>query len=335
MARPYWSGQIQISLVSFGVKLFVATEAKHEIHFHQISRKTGERVKYQKVSASAAEETETSGGDTPASARVEKDEIVKGYEYRKGQYVTVEPEEIAHLRVPSKHTVAIEQFVGLDELPPEYLEKPYFVVPESDAQAEAFATVREALRKTRKAALGKIAFGGREHVLALTADEDDSLRGMMAYTMRYKEELRDPKEYFADIKKVAVAEDSLDLAMELVKRKTAPFDASKFVDGYEVALKDLVEAKINHAPVPQDEPAAPARAKVVNLMDALRKSVAGDAAAAPARETHAAKPAAKSSGAKHAAGKATPAAAGIALVKGAAKAPARAAAKSATKRRSA
>ena len=273
MARPYWSGQIQISLVTFGVKLFVATEAKNEIRFHQISRKTGERVKYQKVSAGAAEQQAETGADTKASDRVEKDEIVKGYEFRKGQYVTIEPEEIAHLRVPSKHTVAVEQFVGLDELPPEYLEKPYFVVPENDTQTEAFATVREGLRKANKAALGKIAFGGREHVLALTADEDDELRGMMAYTMRYQEELRDPKEYFNDIKKVQVSEDSLDLAMELIKRKTAKFDASKFVDGYEVALRELVDAKVNNQPVPQDEPLAAPRGKVVNLMDALRKSV--------------------------------------------------------------
>lgn len=273
MARPYWSGQIQISLVTFGVKLFVATEAKNEIRFHQISRKTGERVKYQKVSASAAEQQAETGADTKATDRVEKDEIVKGYEFRKGQYVTIEPEEIAHLRVPSKHTVAVEQFVGIDELPPEYLEKPYFVVPENDTQTEAFATVREGLRKANKAALGKIAFGGREHVLALTADEDDDLRGMMAYTMRYQEELRDPKEYFNDIKKVQVSEDSLDLAMELIKRKTAKFDASKFVDGYEVALRELVDAKVNNQPVPQDEPIAAPRGKVVNLMDALRKSV--------------------------------------------------------------
>ena len=311
MARPYWSGQIQISLVSFGVKLFVATEAKNEIRFHQISRKTGERVKYQKVSASVAEAQEASGEDTPAAPRVQQSDIVKGYEYRKGEYVTIEPEEIAHLRVPSKHTVAIEQFVNLDELAPEYLEKPYFVVPENDLQAEAFGTVREALRQTRKAALGKIAFGGREHVLALTADDDDNLGGMMAYTMRYQQELRNPREYFADVKKVAVNEDSLGLAMELIKRKAAPFDPSRFTDGYETALKELVEAKVNHLPVPVDEPAAPARGKVVSLMDALRKSVGNIGAdEAPAAAEHAEKRNAKTP-AKHAAK------AGITLVKSA------------------
>ena len=335
MARPYWSGQIQISLVSFGVKLFVATEAKNEIRFHQISRKTGERVKYQKISASAAEEQESTGGDTPASARVEKDEIVKGYEYQKGRYVTIEPEEIANLRVPSKHTVTIEQFVGLEELPPEYLEKPYFVVPENDTQAEAFATVREALRKLKKAALGKIAFGGREHVLAVTADEDDRMQGMMAYTMRYQQELRDPKEYFADIKKVSVTEDSLDLALELVKRKTAKFDGSKFVDGYEVALKELVDAKVHNEPIPQDEPVAPTRGKVVNLMDALRKSVGSigseEAPAAAAKAEKQAATPAKKRAAKAATGTAEETR-GITLVQGSV--PAKAT-KAASKKRSA
>jgi DNA end-binding protein Ku len=307
VARPYWSGQIQISLVSFGVKLFVATEAKSEIRFHQISRKTGERVRHQKVLASAVEDNPGEAADP-----VEKDEIVKGYEYRKGEYVTIEPKELEQLRVPSKHAIEVTQFVGLDELDPEYLEKPYFIVPEDDVQAEAFAVVRKALQKTRKAALGKIAFGGREHVIAITATDDDKLGGMMGYTMRYQEELRDPAEYFKEIKKVAVNADSLGLAMDLIKRKAAKFDPSKFKDGYEAAVKELVEAKIRHAPVPKDEEAAPRRGQVINLMDALRKSVGSEAAAASSGKK---KPAASAK---------TPAAAktaeekGISLVKGAA-----------------
>lgn len=317
MARPYWSGQIQISLVQFGVKLFVATEAKSEIRFHQISRKTGERVKYQKVSASAAEAQQASGDDVPAASLVEKDEIVKGYEFRKGEYVTIEPEEIARLRVPSKHTMEITQFVDEAEVDPEFYEKPYFVVPENDSQAQAFAVVRTALKQTKKIALTKIAFAGREHVVAIAPTEDDSLGGMMAYTMRYAQELRDPKEYFVDVKKAEVDEDSLGLAMELIKRKAAKFDPSKFVDGYEVALKELVEAKVNHQPVPKDEAPAPARGKVVSLMDALRKSVGSvGAEEAPAAAERAEKTSAanKGSGAKGVAAKS----AGIALVKPAA-----------------
>ena len=318
MARPYWSGQIQISLVQFGVKLFVATEAKSEIRFHQISRKTGERVKYQKVSQSAAEAQQASGDDVPAASLVEKDEIVKGYEFRKGEYVLIEPEEIAHLRVPSKHTMEITQFVDEAEVDPEFYEKPYFVVPENDSQAQAFAVVRTALKQSKKIGLTKIAFAGREHVVAISPTQDDSLGGMMAYTMRYAQELRDPKEYFADVKKAEVDEDSLGLAMELIKRKAAKFDPSKFVDGYEVALKELVDAKVNHQPVPKDEAPAPARGKVVSLMDALRKSVssvgADEAPAAAERAEAAASSKKKGATAKGAVSKA----AGIALVKPAA-----------------
>jgi DNA end-binding protein Ku len=261
MPRPYWSGQLQISLVSFGIKLFPATESKSEIRFHQLSRKTGERIKHQKVSSD----------DGP----VENSDIVKGYEYRKGEYVTIEPDEIEHLRIPSKHTLEVSQFVDEDELDPEFFEKPYFVVPENDVQAEAFAVVRKALQTTKKVGLGKIAFGGREHLVAISAPHDEKLPGMMAYTMRYAEELRDPAKYFGEIKKVAVDEDQLELAKELIKRKASKFAPEKFKDEYEAALRELVEAKVKHAPIPRDEP-APKSAKVINLMDALRKSVRGD-----------------------------------------------------------
>ena len=267
MTRPFWSGHLQISLVSFGIKLFPATEAKSEIRFHQLSRKTGERIRHQKVT-----------GDDEGSP-IEKDEIVKGYEYRKGQYVTLEPSEIEGLRIPSRHTLEVTQFVDVGELDPELFEKPYFVVPEDDQQAEAFAVVRKALQSTGKAALGKIAFGGREHLLAICAPVESKsgsaraeMRGMMAYTLRYAEELRDPADYFSEIRKTTVDSDQLSLAKELIKRKSAPFDPAKFTDEYEAALKELVEAKVNHAPLPKDEPMRET-GKVINLMDALRKSV--------------------------------------------------------------
>jgi DNA end-binding protein Ku len=286
MPRPYWSGQIQISLVSFGVKLFVATEAKSDIHFHQIDRKTGERVRHQKVLASAIENDPDEAAEQ--SEVVEKSQIVKGYEYAKGQYVTIEPEELAHLRVPSKHTMEVTQFVDEADLPPEFFEKPYFAVPESEAQTEAFLTVRKALIDTKKIALSKVAFAGREHVVAIAPAGTDAHGGLMVYTMRYAAELRDPADFFRDIKSMKVAADSLDLAKELIKRKAARFDPTQFVDGYEIAVKELVEAKLQHAPIPQDEAPAPQRGKVINLMDALRKSVSGNArpaAAAPAKPT--------------------------------------------------
>lgn len=290
MARPYWSGQIQISLVSFSVKLFVATEAKSDISFHQIDRKTGERVRHQKVLASAIE-----ADPSEAAAPVEKTEIVKGYEYSKGQYVTIEPDELAHLRVPSKHVMEVSQFVDEKDIAPEFFEKPYFIVPENDSQTEAFETIRKALVDTKKIAISKIAFSGREHIVAIAPAGEGDHGGMMAYTMRYAAELRRADDYFRDIKQVDVNEDSLSLAKELIKRKAAPFDPSKYVDGYEVAVRELVQAKLQHLPVPRDETPAPVRGKVVNLMDALRKSVSGGASAEDHEqdEQSAAAPAAK------------------------------------------
>ncbi|MEO6803428.1 MAG: Ku protein [Granulicella sp.] len=270
MARPYWSGQLRISLVSFGIRLFPATEAKSEIHFHQLNRKTGERIKYQK----------TSGDQSEEQGPVQASEIVKGYEYSKGEYVMIEPHDIENLRIPSKKTLDITQFVDIDAIEPEFFEKPYFVVPETDAHAEAFAVVRKALQATKKVALGKIAFGGREHLVAISAGSDDALPGMMAYTMRYAEELRKPADYFGEIKKVAIDADQLALAKELIERKAAKFAPEKFKDEYESALRAMVEAKVKHAPLPKEE-SAPRSAKVVSLMDALRRSVKGDEAPAP------------------------------------------------------
>jgi DNA end-binding protein Ku len=260
MARPFWSGQIQISLVSFGVKLFPATESKSEVHFHQLSRKTGERIHHQKVAGDEGE--------------ISNDDIVKGYEYSKGEYVTIEPDEIEHLRIPSRHALEVTQFAAIDEVSPSFFEKPYFVVPENDQQTEAFTVVRKALQTMAKVALGKIAFGGREHLVAIAAPTDDKLAGMMAYTMRYDEELRDPAEYFSEIKKVEIAPDQLALAKELIKRKAIKFKPEQFKDEYEAALRAMVKAKIEKKPLPKDEP-APKSAKVINLMDALRRSVNG------------------------------------------------------------
>jgi DNA end-binding protein Ku len=270
VARPYWSGRIQVSLVSFGVQLYVATETKNQISFHQISRSTGERIRHQKVLASAVE----SDGEV-AGAAVAKDEIVKGYEHRKGEYVLIEPSELENLKVPSKHTIDVSQFVTMDELRPEYVEKPYYVVPENDSQAEAFAVVRKALQKSGKVAIGKVSFAGRENIIAIRPAGDEAHGGMMAYTLRYSNELRNEQDYFRDLKAVEINEESLELAEALIAKKSTKLDLSKFVDGYEVAVKALIDAKVNNLPVPEDEVAEP-RGKVVNLMDALRKSLGGD-----------------------------------------------------------
>jgi DNA end-binding protein Ku len=283
MPRPYWSGNVQISLVSFGVSLYVAVESKSQISFHQISRRTGERIRHQKVLESAAESKE-------ATTAVENDEIVKGYEYRKGQYVIIEPSELENLRVPSKHTIAVSQFVDIKELTPEIVEKPYYVTPENDMSAEAFNVVRQALVDTGKAAIGKVSFSGRESIIAVVPVGADS-PGMMAYTLRYKNELRNRAEYFRDIKQPAIPADSLQLAEMLIERMSSRLEISRFEDSYETAVKALVEAKVNNMPAPIDQAPAERPSNVVSLMDALRKSIGNDASAAK-KPVKSAKPAA-------------------------------------------
>ncbi|MEO6964980.1 MAG: Ku protein [Acidobacteriaceae bacterium] len=256
--RPSWSGQLQISLVSFGISLFPATESASQISLHQIDRKTGERIRHQKVSQ-----------DEEA---VDRADIIKGYEFRKGEYVTIESDEIAHLKIPSKRTLKIVQFVDASEIAPAFFEKPYFVVPQDGAQEQAFAVIQKALRETGKAGLGEVAFAGRERLVVLLPPSDPKSRGLMAYTLRYAAEVRDASKYFSDIKEQDIDKDQLTLAKELIRRGAAKFVPTKFEDDYEIALRELIDAKVKHQPVPREEK-APKRAKVINLMDALRESV--------------------------------------------------------------
>ncbi|HTJ29104.1 MAG TPA: Ku protein [Acidobacteriaceae bacterium] len=318
MPRPFWAGQVQISLVSFGIQLFPATEPASEIRFHQVNRKTGERIHHQNVSSA--------DGDEEA---IEKKDIVKGYEYAKDEYVLIEPEEIENLRVPSKKLFQVAQFVRRDEIPPEFFEKPYFVVPEKPEHAEAFAVVRKAMQSSNKVAIGKIAFSGREHILALAAPEknEDAGKepGMMAYILRYVAELRKPAAYFSEIKMQGIDKDELALAEELIQRKSSPFKPEQYTDDYEAALRALIDAKIKHAPIPKG-PAQPKSPKVVNLMDALRRSVQSDETDEKPREAATAKAGRKPVK--------SPARSGLTLVSGKKK-PTTRAAKSAGKRKSA
>ena len=259
MPRPFWSGQLRISLVSFGIDLIPATEAKSEIRFHQIDRRSGERVRHQKISSEEAEP-------------VEKGDIVKGYEYSKGEYIQLEPSEIENLRIASRHTIELEQFVDASEIGLEFFEKPYFVLPDNPAQAEAFSVVREALEETNRAGLGKIALGGREHLVAVMLPHDSKLPGMMAYTLRFPSELRSAGKYFEGIKEHKVDRDQLALAKELIERKSVTFEPDAFTDDYESALRELIDAKLKHVALPKQRERE-SRGKVVNLMDALRRSV--------------------------------------------------------------
>ena len=205
--------------------------------------------------------------------------------------MTIEPSELENLRVPSKHVIAVSQFIDQKELKPEFIEKPYFVVPENAAQGEAFATVRQGLLKTGKIALGKISFAGREHIVAISPFDTEGL-GMMAFTMRFENQLRSQKTYFRDIPEEKVNASSLEMAEDLIKKFSQKFDPGKFEDGYEVAVKELVEAKLKHLPIPKDEAPRARAGKVVNLFEALQKSLnsEGKIKGAPRKSVDRAKP---------------------------------------------
>jgi len=258
MTRPYWSGQMKISLVSFGIHLFPATNSSSEITFHQIDRQTGQRVRHQNV--------------IDRNKPVDNAEIVKGYEYSKGKYLVIEPDEIANLRIESRTTLELTQFVDLRDILPAFYEKPYFVTPQSADPDEAFAVIREALGQANKAGIGELAFGGREHLIAIAAPPEKESRHLIAYTLRYSEELRKPAGYLPEIAKVAIGKRQLSMATELIQQYSEPVNLTKYKDDYESALRKLIEAKQRHEPVLVEE-AEPKRAKIVNLMDALRKSV--------------------------------------------------------------
>ena len=269
--RPYWTGHFRLSLVSFAIRLYPAFNASQQIAFHQIDKKSGQRVRQQLI--------------VPDQGPVDRSDIVKGYEYKKDHYIEIDPDELKQLRLPSKDTIDVAQFVAIDDIDPVYYDRPYYIVPDDKSSLPAFATVRDAMKAADVAAIGEIVFGGKEHLAAIRACG----KGMILETLRYEDEVRKAGPYFEDIDKVEIDDDQLDMAKMLIKKKTAPLDLSKFSDQYESAVKELVEAKLADKKLPEIEEEAP-RGKVINLMDALKKSLGSDA---PAKRTPAKKPAAK------------------------------------------
>jgi DNA end-binding protein Ku len=256
--RPTWSGSIQISLVSIAVKIFPATNPLRQVQFHLIDRKTHRRVHHQNVDG---------GGE------VQKKDIVKGYEYSKGKYIEIAPEELKALRIPTATTMQIKQFVKARDLSLMLFEKPYFVAPKDEAQAKALNIMRKAMAQTDTLAIGEIAFSGREHLVAIGAPSDEKQKGLRLYTLRYAQELRDPKSALAGTKDQAVDASELSLAKQLINGKTSSFELSDYKNDYEAAVKALVEAKRKGTPLPEPE-AQSSKPKVINIMDALRSSLA-------------------------------------------------------------
>jgi len=281
-ARAYWQGQIRLALVSIPVEIYSATKSGASVAFKQIHEPSGKPIHYEKV--------------VTGVGPVDTDEIMKGYEVSKGEFVLLEQDDIDAVKLESKKTLELTQFVDADEIPVLYYEKPYFVVPADDLAEEAFIVLREALRRTKKVGLGQLAMRGREYVVSLKPCG----RGMVLETLRYADEVNKAQSYFREIPDAKPDAELLDLAEALIDRKTAAFDPQEFQDRYVDALKSLVERKrkakggkiIEDA---GDDAPKKGGSNVVDLMAALKKSMGG---AAPAKAE--AKPAAKKAPAKRA-----------------------------------
>ena len=268
--RAYWKGYLKLSLVSCPISLFPATSGREKISFHQLNRNTGNRIRYRKVDAE-------NGDDVEAA------DIIKGYEVSKGDYITLEPEELEAIALDSKRTIEIDEFVPKEEIDDLYLADPYYVVPDGDVGQQAFAVIREAIRKEGMVAIGKIVFTSREHIIALEPRE----KGMMGVTLRYPYEVRKPDEYFADIADEKIPKDMLELATHIVETKRGKFEPDKFADEYEDALKDLLRKKQKGEKIEAPKERAPSN--VINLMDALRNSIKAEDGRTPARSSPAKK----------------------------------------------
>ena len=260
--RAYWKGYLKLSLVSCPIALYPATSEREKISFHQLNKETGHRIRYRKVDAESGDE-------------VEQADIIKGYEVGKGEYVELDPEELEAVAIESKRTIEIDEFVPKTDIDEIYMRDPYFIVPDGEVGQQAFAVIREAIRKEGMVALGKVVFTSREHIIALEARD----KGMMGITLRYPYEVRDQNEYFDGIEDEKVPKDMLDLAIHIVETKKGKFEPQRFEDQYEDALKDLIRKKQKGEKIERAK--EPQRSNVVDLMDALKKSVAADKGARP------------------------------------------------------
>jgi DNA end-binding protein Ku len=252
--RAYWKGYLKLSLVSCPVALFPATSEREKISFHQLNKNTGNRIKYRKVDAETGDEVESS-------------DIIKGYQVGKGEYLQLEPEELEAIAIESKRTIEIDEFVPRKEIDELYQNNPYYIVPDGEVGEQAFAVIREAIRQEGMVAIGKVVFTSREHIIALEARG----KGMMGMTLRYPYEVRKEDEYFDDIADEKIPKDMLELASHIVASKAGHFKPEKFEDQYEDALKELLKKKQSGQKIEAPKDREPS--KVVNLMDALRRSV--------------------------------------------------------------
>jgi DNA end-binding protein Ku len=262
--RAFWKGFLKLSLVSCPIQLVPAISEREKIRFHLINRRTGNRLKYAKVDA-------VTGESVPDA------DVVKGCEVSKGHYIQISEDELEAVAIGSRHTIEIERFVARTEIDKLYWNIPYYVFPDGEVGRQAFAVIREAIRNEGMVALGSVVFTTREHVMAM----EPRGKGIVGVTIRYPYEIRNEAIYFGHLPDGGAPEDMLDLAVHIVRTKAARFEPDKFEDRYEKALKALIERKRRGEKIELAKRRTPTKA--VNLMDALRQSVAAERAAAHSR----------------------------------------------------
>ncbi len=267
--RAYWKGHLRLSLVAIAVELHVATESSARPGLHQIDKKSGKRIRYEKI--------------VPGKGKVADDNIVKGFELGSGKHVILTPEELDKIKLETKHTIELAQFVDYDDIDPRYFERPYYLVPGDDVSAEGYVVIREALKASKKTGIGQMTMRGKENLVAVRPCGD----GLLLETLRYADELRKSDKIFADIPNKRPAKDMIELAEELIERKSGPFKPQAFKDHYGNALRALVEEKRKKGKITEAEEEEAPRPKgdnVIDLMEALKKSVTGKEER-PARKT--------------------------------------------------
>lgn len=251
--RPNWKGFLKLSLVSCAVALYPATSTSQRIRFNIINRETGNRIRNEVV-------------DSETGEPVASEDRVKGYEVEKGQYILLDEDELDNVALESTHTIDIDEFVPMSDVDRIYLDESYYLVPQDDVAQEAFAVIRDAMKKEDLAGLARVVVYRRERLLLLRPRG----KGLLATTLRYKNEVRNEADYFDDIPSTKVPADMLKLATHILETKKGKFDPAKFEDRYETALMDLIKAKrAGKKPVAVAEPKT---SNVINLMDALRRS---------------------------------------------------------------
>jgi DNA end-binding protein Ku len=270
--RANWKGYLRLSLVTCPVALYPATSDTEKVSFNQINRKTGHRIKYAKVDADTGEE-------------VASEDIIKGYKVDTDTYIEVSKDELDNIALESTRTIEIDEFVPKTDIDNRYLIRPYYLVPDGKVGHDAFAVIRETIRGMNKVAIGRVVLTNREHIIALEPLDN----GLMGTLLRYPYEVRNEKEYFDDIQDVKVTKDMLDLAKHIVEQKSATFEPENFDDRYESALIDLINQKRNGLTT-TTKPTPKSTGNIINLMDALKRSLANEKPSAPPAKAKGKKP---------------------------------------------